>query len=177
MNSDSFPLTRRQLRRPLQWDVDSGFICENIRSQKANLKFLVKVKDQPQMLVDWIIHHEKIVGLDNLIIADNMSCSDSLSGDNLDSRIFRILFQFTGAHNYIHDQDIFFDLYEAIRSSCDYYVVMDADERFIWTDGAKWLADQRVVSIIKEKEGVKLLRCGWIENFALKKSNNTNKFL
>ncbi len=55
-----------------RWDSDRDQILNRLRS-KATLKICVKLVDEPLLIEDWIDHHARIVGIENLIIADNGS--------------------------------------------------------------------------------------------------------
>jgi hypothetical protein len=55
------------------WEKDSSEFCAQIERHHAPIKIVLKTKNDRFLIDRWIRHHSKIVGLENLIIYDNMS--------------------------------------------------------------------------------------------------------
>lgn len=150
----------------LQYGKDTDKIVEQIKSRQTFLKIILKTFNDSFFLEKWIKHHANIVGLENLIIFDNMSN---------DNDVFAIyekykelsVFQFAtgkrdaahgvpvmgGRHNQIHDRKIFNSLYDALQSSCQYMLFIDTDEFLVWLDKDRWYADSSILDKLLPLKG------------------------
>lgn len=135
------------------WEQEANTIADRL-SRPASLRLCVKTKDETDMLAGWIEHHAGIVGLENLIVADNCST------DPRTLEIYRsygeslCVFGFPGEHNQIHWHPRFAPLFEAIRQSTRYFAFIDVDERLIHCDGTRWRADGSIVERIEGCDGI-----------------------
>lgn len=153
----------------LEWDSAKGRICDQIRAASTRMRILLKTRNEPAMLREWIEHHSRIVGRENLVIADNMSDDpDALRALEAASRE-SIVFRFAGFHNAIHDRDVFPELYEAVSASCQFFMFMDTDERLVWVEDSKWLAGPELVDKIDSRAPFSILPGILIDNFALRR--------
>lgn len=145
----------------LQWDLDQKEILSRLRNP-SRLMLCCKTLSEPEMVKEWIEHHRKIVGSENLIIADNGS-SDAASHAVYESyREAVTIFQFSGPHNDIHWHPRFKPFYDRIRELSELFSFIDVDERLIWIDQGKWSADQQILSRLKE-DGV-IYPATWLIN-------------
>lgn len=140
---------------------------QRFASRHAPLKIITKTRDELEFLNDWICHHAAIVGIENILIADNMSrCQETLEiyrawGDSLN------WFSFDGYHNSIHQESCFPLLYQAIKASCDYVAFLDMDERLLCFSGDRWCADAQIVSLV-EGMSASLISAPWLQNLPLR---------
>jgi hypothetical protein len=146
-----------------RWDIDKEQILNRLRS-KATLKICVKLLDEPLLIGGWIDHHAKIVGVENLIIADNGS-TDPRTLD-LYERFSHLatIFQFDGPHNEIHWHPRFADLFGVIRETCQYFSFIDADERLVLIRENIWIADSSIVTKIGHSPAVGIIPTTWLIN-------------
>lgn len=113
------------------WGADTAEILSQIVSQPSPFKIILKIKDDPYFLERWIRHHSAIVGINNLIIFDNMSSLDEMFdiygryADNL------LVVQFSGFHNRLHRTHEFPELYEGLQKACNYVAFLDSDEYLV----------------------------------------------
>lgn len=112
----------------LNWDSEAEEVCRRIESRRSTIKILIKAKDENELLPKWVAHHEAIVGTSGLVIFDNDSSDPDVVAylETLSSRM--VVAQFSGHHNHIHRLKRFRRLYQAMRNSCDWFAVLDADE-------------------------------------------------
>lgn len=126
------------------------------------LKIMLKVKDEPELIVKWIEHHAAIVGYHNLVI---MNCG------SVNAHFLEIL------HGYrdrvlILDYDQYYDklsfpgtnvaLFSLLARNCKYLTILDADEfLFGYRDGT--IAREHAAAIVRE--GRQAIYAGtWITN-------------
>jgi hypothetical protein len=115
-----------------------------IAGNKSPVKIIAKAKNDKRFIRPWVEHHAKIVGAENLIVADNSSDDAEYLRELEDSMSKGTLFSFTGFHNRLHSRKSFKSLFEAIAESTKYIIVLDLDERLYWTDGVQHVADTRI---------------------------------
>lgn len=120
----------------LTWEDHQHEVLEKI-NVKSRMKLLTKVKDEPELIEGWISHHAEIVGIENLIIADNGSSDINMI--NLLDKYSHVtnIFHFKGNHNQIHHANRFQSLFDAIARNSDYVSVVDVDERLVGLDVCK----------------------------------------
>jgi hypothetical protein len=113
------------------------------------LKIVLKVKDEPELIVRWIEHHAAIVGYHNLVI---MNCGST------NAHFLQIL-QGYRDRVLILDYDQYYDklsfpgsnvaLYTLLMRNCKYLTILDADEfLFGMRDGG--IAREHVGTILRE---------------------------
>lgn len=148
----------------LKWQEDRAVICDSIKKKRSRGKAVLKVKNDMHFLPKWVEHHAKIFGRDGILIFDNMS-SDAEMVKYLEtlSENFSV-FQFNGSHNLLHDVRVYGELYSAIRSSCEYYTFLDADEYLYWCkgDGSLLQGEMLLDAILASGENV--IPGIWFEN-------------
>ena len=145
------------------WENDKEQIIDRLRLM-ATLKIGVKLLEQPSLIEGWIEHHAKIVGMENLIIADNGS-RDRLSLDIYEKfSDTATIFRFAGPHNEIHWHSRFDDLFKIIRETCQSFAFFDADERLVFIDGATWTANSSIISKILRNKPGRIIPATWLIN-------------
>ena len=137
---------------PLRWPADAAAICERIAGTRADLKIILKTRNERELIETWIEHHLPIAGPQGLVIFDNGSTApDVLAvyaryGDAVQ------IFGWDLNHNRIHNATLLEPLYEAIRASCRYYAFLDTDEFASWTDGVR-LDREGIVARLANDDG------------------------
>ena len=121
----------------LRWPADAAAIRERIAGTRADLKIILKTRNERELLERWILHHLPIAGPQGLVIFDNGSSDpDVLAVYARYGHVVQI-FGWDLNHNRIHNATFLRPLYEAIRGSCRYYAFLDTDEFAFWTDGVR----------------------------------------
>lgn len=147
------------------WSLNKSEICIRIAAHNSRLKIILKTKDDPYLLKAWIEHHRKIVGYENLIVFDNMSTNDAALSvyEEYRSKVFVV--QFSGFHNFLHQRDAYPDLFRALKESCDYFSILDTDERLIIIKDQRWFADAGTVNrFIESNSNVPVFPGTWLAN-------------
>lgn len=144
---------------PVWGQADIGLL-----GKPAPIKLLLKVKDEPLLTADWIEHHARIVGYSNLAVFDNGSTSSEM---DLVVRQYRgrvPFFRYGGFHNNLHNTKIFGDLYRVLEQCCSYHAALDADERLVWLEEGRWLADERITAhVLRRAQGQSVVGV-WAQN-------------
>ena len=145
------------------WDEDQDNIVKSVQN-KSKMKICCKTKNESTLLEQWIEHHAKIVGYENLIIADNDS-SDSNTLRLYDTYGDRVgIFRFRGPHNEIHWHPRFRKFFDAIRGYCDFFSYIDVDERLIHLENDKWTADEKITDLLEDRTAI--YPTTWLINIA-----------
>jgi hypothetical protein len=117
------------------WASARGRFFQHMQSTAHRVKIVLKTKDDPFLLRNWIRHHGEIAGLQNLIIFDNGSTNAEVRAIYQEYRGYVNILSYRGFHNNLHRVEIFTQLYDALRESCDYFCVLDTDEFLVWISG------------------------------------------
>lgn len=131
---------------------DSSFILERIKRSRATLKIILKTKDDPFFLGDWITHHGAMVGPENLIVLDNGSTDRGVLATYAALHERVPIFRFEGYYNDVHFPERFADLYAALRTACASFLFLDTDEFLTYYDGERILSDDR--SLARLRSGI-----------------------
>lgn len=136
----------------------------SVNKKRAKLKIILKTKDEAGLLQDWINHHAKIVGLENLIILDNLSSDRDVL--NLYHRYASAILigAFDGFLNNPHSLYMFSDFYSWLDENAEYYIILDTDERLVWLEGDKYFSDSRIVEKLAQKKTASGLPGTWLYN-------------
>lgn len=113
------------------WAHARAEFCARVKSVRGTLKILLKTKDDPYFLEPWIQHHAQIVGFENLIIFDNMSSNEQVKRIYARYQSQVAIARFEGHHDVWHDVAQSSQLYDALRSSCRFFVFLDTDELLV----------------------------------------------
>lgn len=136
----------------LRWPADTAAILGRIAGTRADLKIILKTRDERELLERWILHHLPIAGPQGLVIFDNGSSHpDVLEVYARYGSIVQV-FGWDLNHNRIHHATLLRPLYEAIRGSCRHYAFLDTDEFAFWTDGVR-LAKDGLVERLANDDG------------------------
>ena len=151
--------------RLLQWDHDKATISLQIANKFAPFKIILKTKDEPDRLKAWIKHHAKIVGVENLIILDNMSSNEAVLDTYSEYENQITIFRFKGFHNRPHNTFDFPELYSALRESCDYFSFLDTDEYLTLYNGADiFQCGPEIVAFLNENKETHVFPGTWLQN-------------
>lgn len=148
---------------PLDWSQNQSDVRRIIAQKRAPLKIVLKTKDDPFFLQEWIDHHVQIVGRSNIIIFDNESTNPQV-GKIYDENADLLVVRYSGFHNNIHNVDIFNCLYEALRQSAGWFCFLDTDERLIKFDGQSYFADDSLVSFLESNSDTDIVPAVWLHN-------------
>ena len=133
----------------LQWGADNDKIISRIKNTKGFLKIILKTYNDGFFLERWIKHHANIVGLENLIIADNMSTDADVLDVYKKYEKKLCVFGFSGHHNHIHNRELFKYFYDAIQLSCNYVLFIDTDEFLVFFEKFRWTANKKIQSNLR----------------------------
>lgn len=147
----------------LDWNRDKSKILSRA-SGPSGLKLCAKVLDEPLLLAGWIEHHARIVGYENLIIADNCSTDPETLHIYESFRSKVLIFTFDGAHNQIHWHPKFSDLFSTLRGSCSYFSFVDVDERLVYLDERSWKSDATIVEHLRRFRPKGIVPTTWLIN-------------
>ena len=148
----------------LTWPADTDAICSRVAGAQADVKFVLKTRDEADRLDRWIRHHLPIAGPSGLVVFDNGSTDPEVLAvrARYEDRV-----QFHGwslQHDAIHDAHGQRPLYAALRESCRHYAFIDTDERAFWTDGARLIGGTEFVARLADNDG-RLVHPGlWLAN-------------
>jgi hypothetical protein len=150
----------------LQWTTQQSEICERIRRSSSPLKILLKTKNEAHFLQRWIDHHAAIVGMENLIIFDNDSDDPDVLATLRRTAEHATVAQFTGFHNGLHRPAQYPDLYDAIRGTSEYFILLDTDEFVCWVNSsAEVFFGPAIVPEIKALPPADILAGIWLNNY------------
>jgi hypothetical protein len=155
MNSEHIPI----------WHRDRLSACDRIRDHRGFLKILLKTKDEPGRLGNWIEHHANIVGSENLIIFDNMSTDQEVLDIYAHYNSSFPIVSFSQFQDLVHHVDYFGELYEALRESSTYYVFLDTDEYLTLYDGFdRFLQNAEILTFLDQVRGTDIIPGTWLQN-------------
>lgn len=121
----------------LAWPDDADAIRARIARLPAEIKFVLKTKNEVGLLDRWIVHHMAIAGPEGLIVFDNDS-TDPAVGAVLERYAGRVqCYRWSLRHNAVHASTQQRGLYDALRESCRHYAFLDTDEKAYWSDGVR----------------------------------------
>ncbi len=148
----------------LNWNTDATFVCDLIKAHSSFFKIGVKTKDDHDGIRAWIEYYSAIVGLENLLIFDNMSTDQdtqefyrSLSGKVM-------VIQYAGFHNYIHATAIFHLLYETLAKSCEMFAFFDTDERLVLFVDGEYFCKKEISNFLEYRGQFAAFPCTWLDN-------------
>jgi hypothetical protein len=147
-----------------QWEIDYAAACARVKQNRSPFKIVLKIKDDSFFLQRWIDHHAKIVGLENLIILDNMSDDPKVIEVYAKVADVACIIRFTGFHNRVHRVEDFEPLYRALQYSSEYFQFLDADEKLVYVDNdLNVFSDYKIVDSLLAS-GANVLPGSWLEN-------------
>ncbi len=148
-----------------KWAENKEQICAEIAAHFAPFKILLKTKDEPERLRSWIAHHAAIVGLENLIIFDNMSTDPAVLKVYEEFRGRIQIVRFGQHHNMIHNTGQYPELYGALRASCRYFLFLDTDEHLALYDGnERFLFGEAILTFLMDQRPAKIFPATWVSN-------------
>jgi hypothetical protein len=146
------------------WESDRAAVCARIESAPGFLKILLKTRNDAFFLRRWVRHHGRIVGLENLIIFDNMSDDPEVLGFYERFADSLHVIGFGSHHDDLHDRAKFPDLYDSLARACEYFIFLDTDEFLILCDGVRFHASAAVVRFLMGNRDVDAFPGTWLLN-------------
>lgn len=138
------------MARFFDWERDARDACDLVESRKGIFKIVLKTCDEDYHLKRWLDHHERICGLENIIIFDHGStdegCLDVLAKVSSAATVIRYSGHLDSVHHNIKGLAGYDRFYDALRKSCDYFCFLDTDERLEWITGERTLSPLSEVS-------------------------------
>jgi hypothetical protein len=114
-----------------RWDIEDKDIFDPVFSQWSPMKILLKTRDDPWFIREWYAHHAAIVGPENIIIFDNGSSDPEVLAFYIEVEKTTQIVINSFAMNHIHNVHKNAALYGHLKKSCDYFSVLDTDERLL----------------------------------------------
>jgi hypothetical protein len=146
------------------WERDSAAIVDRIRSTSGGLKIVLKTKDDPFFISDWVAYHQRIVGSANIVIFDNGSSDPAVMSvyEALAPEI--LIVSFAGFHNNLHNPGLFPALYSSLASSCDFFCFLDTDEFLTLYKDGQFVSDQLVLHSLDRNMVEDFVPSTWLYN-------------
>ncbi len=119
----------------MSWTDQSHECVKLIAAVRSPLKILLKTKNDPWFLRDWLAHHTRLVDKGCVIVFDNESDDPKVLQTYAEYTEFAQVFRFRGRHNDFHNVDAMPRLYKALAESAEYFMFLDTDEFCYWVDG------------------------------------------
>jgi hypothetical protein len=146
------------------WETDRAEICAQLERVRSPIKILLITRNESLFLERWIEHHARIVGLENLVIFDNMS---------VDPHVLSVYQRYRGriqiARLKGHYATIFHaraqaDLYRSLAKSSDYFLFIDTDEYLVAVENGNYVSDERVAAFVMRNSACDLFPTTWLWN-------------
>ena len=138
----------------LRWPADMAAICARIAGARADLKIVLKTRNERELIESWILHHLPIAGPQGLVIFDNGSSDPDVLDVYARYGHLVQVFGWDLNHNALHNARLLRPLYDSIRSSCRHYAFLDTDEFAYWTDGRRLDTDSLVARLANDGDGL-----------------------
>jgi hypothetical protein len=128
------------------WNADRQACLRAITARQACLKIVLRTKDDPWLLDDFIQHHIGIVGPKNIIIFDNLSTDPKVADiyDKQADNIVLISYRHN-IHSMVSNQNEP-ELYRALSASSEFFILLDTDEFLVWLTGDMCINDSTVLT-------------------------------
>jgi hypothetical protein len=150
-------------RRKLDWDVDRAAVVGEIAGRPADLKIVLKVKDEALHLQSWWEWHAAVYGAENLIVFDNQSTlPETLAILETIGQQCPVV-RFSGHCDRLHETSALRDLYQALRASSRYFTFLDADERLCFVEEGRIVGEPPAIRKKISTLSSDVLLCPWLE--------------
>lgn len=146
------------------WEKDSSEFCAQIERHHAPVKIVLKTKNDRFLIERWIRHHSRIVGLENLIIFDNMSDDHDVLSVYREYRDWTGIVTFAGHQNNLHHTGLCRDLYRALAKSSEYFLFLDTDEFLVLIENDKYYDDDGILAFVRGNRNFDLFPGTWLWN-------------
>ena len=148
----------------LDWNQDEPEVCTRIARRPAVLKILLKTKNDPFFLRQWIEHHLSIAGPGNIIIFDNGSSNPEVfSIYEQYSNLIEVV-SFSGYHNSLHYTSKLPALYEALGRSSEFFTFLDTDEFLVLFKDDRFYKDERILEMLAANKETDVFPATWLYN-------------
>ena len=145
------------------WGESKTEFLAQVAAVRGTLKIGLKTKDEALFLERWIAHHARIVGLENLVIVDNMSSDEQVHAVYRKYQSSVPIVRFDGFYDSLHDGGVVPQLYNALARSCDYFLFLDTDEFLVHIAGDTYSRDARMLDVLR-RERCDVFPGTWLEN-------------
>ena len=132
--------------------------------RRAVLKIILKTKDENFLLQDWIDHHARIVGFENLLVLDNLSTDPEVLGIYKRYAAAMPIGSFDGFVDNPHTRSLFAPLYARLAETTAFYSLLDTDERLVWVEDGVFFDDSRIVEKLSHLPAASALPGTWLYN-------------
>jgi capsular polysaccharide biosynthesis protein len=146
-----------------QWPADAEAILDRIAGP-ATLKLFVRVLEEPDMLRGWIEHHARIVGFENLIVADDGSRSPESAALYAEYADRINIFRFHDENRGMHANPVADRLYARLRATCAFFAFIDCDERLVMLSPDRWSADGEILGLLRHTAPHKIVPTTWLRH-------------
>jgi hypothetical protein len=143
LSFDDFPL----------WGRDTGACTALVVRRHATLKIILKTCNDPWFLERWIRHHAGIVGMENLIVFDNLSDDPTVLDIYRRHAPELAVIRFAGWCDDLHNTDTFRPLYDALAASSAFFCAIDTDEFLTRFDAGRCLGGPGMVDVLAGSQG------------------------
>ena len=150
----------------LTWHDNRDAICNTIAQRHAQLKIVLKTKDEDELIEPWIAWHAKICGIENIIIFDNGSTSDKVLDTYARHGGALTVYSYHGFVDAIHNLDAFASLYGALDASCSHFVFLDTDEFLTLIVDGRHCEDAQILAFLRAYPEVAVFPGTWLHNCA-----------
>lgn len=136
---------------------------KGLSSSRSLLKIVVKTRDELELTRSWIEHHAGIVGIENLLIADNASTMTEVLETYRSFGPALNWFSFVGHHNAVNMSTAFPQLYAALADSARFVAFLDMDERLLSLSENGWDAGDSLLQRLADSSA-DLISAPWLQN-------------
>jgi hypothetical protein len=156
----SFPADEQAYRDWVEFGRAEGLFYNE--GKNTYLKIILKVKDDPELITNWIEYHAGIVGYHNLVIMDCGS-TDIEFLQILDRYKYKLLIlKYEGYYDDLHATQSNRALFAALAKNCKYVTLLDSDEFLFGYHNGK-ISAKNVVAVLKAGNE-KIYAGGWFHN-------------
>jgi Glycosyl transferase family 2 len=131
--------------------IDRFTQLERIARTRARLKIVLKTRDDPFFLNNWVAHHGALVGMENLIVLDNGSTDPVVLAAYAALHQSTPILRTEGYYNDVHWPGRCADFYKALRAGSDYFLYLDTDEFLAYSDGWTLGADRGSLAALEDR--------------------------
>jgi hypothetical protein len=143
----------------------------------TTLRIILKTKNEPFLLENWLLYHSKLVGWENLIVLDNASDDPAVLGiyEKYKEKPF-VLLSYSESANTVHDIKSMQLFYDVVRLTCKYLCFLDTDEFLTFFSKDKNVFDFSELIVQLENTSSEAFGSIWLHNSPKSSYINSNDF-